>query len=83
MDDGSVISVSVLTDMSGEVRDGQAALQLKYPVFQSNDKQVLISSTWPTQPYVYSLSIEELELVRAHVAPARPDPSLSGRCRRQ
>lgn len=83
MDDGSVVSVSVLTDMSGEVRDGQLTLQLKYPVFQSNHKQVLVSANWPTQPYVYSLSIERLDIVRAHVSPVQPYPILSGRCRRE
>src|SRR4051794_36602562 len=42
MEDGSSIAVSVLTEMSGEIRDGVSLFQLKYPIFQSNDTLVLV-----------------------------------------
>ena len=34
MDNGSTIFVSVLTDMSGELRDGEKILRLRYPTLQ-------------------------------------------------
>ena len=82
MEDDSEIAISVLTEMSGEVRDGANRLQLKYPVFQSNDTLVLVRASPPTQPYLYSLFIDDMRLVRAHVA-VNPDPSLEGKCRRK
>ena len=82
MGDGSEIAISVLTDMSGEVRDGTSLLRLKYPVFQSNDTLVLVRASPPIQPFQYSLFIKEMQLVRARVA-IDPEPALTGDCRRK
>jgi hypothetical protein len=81
MGDGTEIVISVLTEMSGEVRDGGRRLELKYPIFQSNDTLVLVRASPPAQPYQYSLFIGEMRLIRSHVA-ANPAPALEGRCRR-
>ena len=82
MRDGSEITISVLTEMSGEVRDGAKHLNLHYPVFQSNDTQVLISARPPAQPYLYSLFIDDMRLIRAHVA-VDPEPAVEGECYRK
>ena len=82
MHDGSEITISVLTEMSGEVRDGTVHLRLRYPVFQSNDTQVLVSARPPAQPYLYSLFIDDMRLIRAHVA-VDPEPALEGACHRK
>ena len=83
MENGTTIRVAILTDMSGEVEDRAAKLQLRYPDFQSNNRQVLATGPLSTHPYMYSLDLRDLRLIRAHIHASEPEPLLHGRCLRK